>query len=389
MAATGEAGRTVLVLGGGIGGVACATRLRRRLPRAHRVVLVEREEHYVYSPSTLWLMVGDRTAAGVRRTRAALARKGVEIVRGTVEAIDPAGRSVRVDGATIRGDFLVVALGAELAPDAVPGLADAGHDLYSLRGMERLRDARASFTQGRIAIVVADLPFKCPAAPNEAAFLLEADLRRRGVRGRCEISLYTPETGPMPVAGPEVSGRLRAMIEARGIGYFPGRKLAHVDPGSRELVFADASRAGYDLLAFVPPHRAPTVAREAGLLGESGWIAVDRNTLATRFPGVYAIGDAVGIGLANGRPLPKAGVLAHAQADVVADNLAFEITGRGAARAFDGRGACFIETGDGRAGFGDGDFFAEPAPRVRLRPPGRLLHLGKILYEKYWLGLWF
>ncbi len=380
---------TVLVLGGGIGGIACATRLRRRLPKPHRVVLVERDETYVYSPSTLWLMVGDRTRAQVTRSRAALARKGVELVRGTVEAIDPAARSVRVDGNTYRADHVVIALGAELVPDLVPGLASAGCDLYSLAGMERLRDARATFNAGRIAIVVADLPFKCPAAPNEAALLLEADLRRRGVRETCEIALYTPEPGPMPVAGPAISGALRAMLEARGIRYFPEHKLASVDGNARRLSFANGVGAEFDLLAFVSPHRAPAAAREAGLLSASGWIAVDRNTLATRFPGVFAIGDATGIPLTNGRPLPKAGVLAHAQADVVADNLVREITGKGSTRTFDGRGACFIETGDGRAGFGDGDFFAEPAPGVRLREPSRTLHVGKILYEKYWLGRWF
>jgi sulfide:quinone oxidoreductase len=380
---------TILVLGGGIGGVSCATRLRRRLPQPHRVVLVERDETYVYSPSTLWLMVGDRTRAQVTRSRDALARKGIELVRGNVEALDPAARSVRVDGITYQGDYVVIALGAELAPDLVPGLATAGYDLYSLEGMERLRDARTGFVAGRIAVVVAGLPFKCPAAPNEAAFLLEADLRRRGVRENCEIALYTPEPGPMPVAGPEVSAALRAMLEARGIRYYPEHKLAAVDGSARRMSFANGVDVEFDLLAFVPPHRAPSAAREAGLLSESGWIAVDRNTLATRFPGVFAIGDAAGIPLANGRPLPKAGVLTHAQADVVADNLVREITGKGSARTFDGRGSCFIETGDGRAGFGDGDFFAEPNPRVRLRKPSRSLHVGKILYEKYWLGRWF
>ena len=121
--------------------------------------------------------------------------------------------------------------------------------------------------------------------------------------------------------------------------------------------------------------------RASGLTGESGWVPVDRNTLATKFPGVYAIGDVTGIPLAIGKPLPKAGVFAHAQAEVVAHNIAAAIHGGGAPRVFDGYGTCFVEIGDGRAGVGSGNFYAEPKPRVALKPPGRWLHLGKVLYE--------
>jgi len=116
---------------------------------------------------------------------------------------------------------------------------------------------------------------------------------------------------------------------------------------------------------------------------------VNRQTLETKFAGVYAIGDVTGIPLVTGKPLPKAGVFAHGEAEVVANNIVHAITGKGAPRSFNGYGACFIETGNGRAGFGNGNFFAEPAPQIRLRQPGMLLHLGKVAYEKFWLYRWF
>ena len=129
--------------------------------------------------------------------------------------------------------------------------------------------------------------------------------------------------------------------------------------------------------------------QDAGLTNESSWIPVNRQTLETRFAGVYALGDVTGIMLSMGKPLPKAGVFAHGEAEVVANNIAYAITGNGKPTVFDGQGECFIETGDGKAGFGSGNFYSEPAPLVKMRGPNRTLHLGKIAFEKYWLFEWF
>lgn len=379
-------GKTILVLGGGIGGIVAAMRLRQRLPSVHRVILVEKEAHHVFAPSFLWLMLGQRDAAEISRPLAVLQKRGIELIQGTIEHIDPAGRQVRVNGTDLVGDYMIIALGAELAPETVPGLAEAGHNFYTLSGAETLRAALPKLSKGRIAVLVAAMPFKCPAAPNEAAMLFEHDCRRRGVRQDIRIDLYTPEPGPMPVAGPAVSAALRQMIEAKGIGYHPGHAVTSVDPVKRRLVFANGTAADFDLLAYVPPHRAPQVVRDGGMCGDSGWIPVDRGTLETRFPGVYAIGDVAGIMLTSiGRPLPKAGVLANNQAEVVAHNIAVAISGQGATRQFGGEGQCFVETGDGRAGYGGGNFYADPAPQIALKPPSMFLHWGKVAFEKYWL----
>ena len=65
--------QTVLILGGGVGGVATARALRKRLQRKHRVVLVDRERDHVFAPSLLWLMVGQRTPDSITRPLAGLA----------------------------------------------------------------------------------------------------------------------------------------------------------------------------------------------------------------------------------------------------------------------------------------------------------------------------
>lgn len=382
-------GKTILILGGGVGGLVTANELRAKLPKEHRIVLIDRENAFVFSPSLLWLMTGGRTASQISRPLARVERKGIERIQGEIEAIDAKRREVTVRGQTLVGDYIVIALGADLAPDAVPGLANAGHNFYSLSGAESFRDAFQEFSGGVLIVLTAAPAYKCPAAPYEAALLVEAACRKRGIRKETEIHLYAAEPGPMGVAGPDVSKAVRQMVESKGISYHPEHQISHVDASGRLLKFLNAAEVRYDLLAYVPPHRAPRVVQSAGLISESGWISVDRTTLETAFPGVYALGDVVSIPLKMGKPLPKAGVFAHGEASVVVRNIAREIKGKGKPAQFDGEGECFIETGDGKAGFGRGNFYAEPAPQVKIQPPARRWHAAKILFEKDWLRRWF
>lgn len=382
-------GKTVLILGGGVGGLVTANLLRKALPRTYRVILVEREPAFVFAPSLLWLLLGDRTADRISRPLSRLEKKGIEVVQGEVTRVDAKAREATVGTATLGGDYMVIALGAELAPEVIPGLAEGGHNFYTLDGAERLREAFAAFVGGRIVILTAAPAYKCPAAPYEAAMLLEHACGKRKIRERTTIDLYAAEPGPMGVAGPEVSSAVRQMVESKGVSYHPGHQVTAVEAAARRLQFSNGVESSYDLLAYVPPHRAPAVLREGGLVSESGWIAVDRGTLTTHFEGVYAIGDAVGIPLKLGKPLPKAGVFAHAQAEVVARNIARAITGKGRPATFNGHGECFIETGGGKAGFGKGNFYAEPTPEVKVHAPSRTWHAAKVLFEREWLRRWF
>jgi len=378
-------GHTVVVLGGGIGGLTVANELRGLLARADRIVLVERERDHAFAPSLLWLMVGDRRQAQITHDLADLVHRGIELVRAEVTSIDPERRAIAAGGRELRYDALVVALGAELAPQTSPGYAEAAHNFFDLDGATRFAAALRAFPGGRAVVAVSSLPYKCPAAPYEAALLIEAALRRRGIRERSEVVVFTPEPQPMPVAGPALGAAVSRLLADRGIELHVSRPLAAIDPLQRELVFADGARERFDLLAGVPPHRAPEVVRRSPLANETGWIPVDPRTLRTRFADTYAIGDITTITLANGKSLPKAGVFAHGEARVVAREIAASFGGVPGA-TFDGTGFCWLELGAGRAAFAEGDFYATPAPVVRLRAAGARWHLGKVLFERSWIG---
>jgi sulfide:quinone oxidoreductase len=382
--------RTAVVLGGGTGGVVAASGLRRRLAPEDRVVLVEREPIYRFAPSFLWVMSGARRADQISSDVRRLRRRGIEVVEASVQAIDSARREVTTSQGTLAYDGLAVALGAELAPDLLPGFAGGAHNLYTLGGAESAGRALRELERGRVVVLVSRLPYKCPAAPYEAAFLAEALLRRRGVRDHVTLDVYTPEPLPMPTAGEVIGTRVAQMLAERGIGFHPEVSVERIDAEARQLRLAGAGQVGYDVLIGIPPHRAPAVVAESGLAGPSGFVPVDRHSMATGAEGVYAIGDVTTIPLAAGRlMLPKAGVFAHAQAGVVAHRIAAQLRGEESRAVFDGTGACFLELGDGAAGYASGNFYAEEGPRVRMRRPGRHWHLGKVAFERYWMRRWF
>lgn len=376
---------TIVILGGGVGGVVAANELQRRLKEQARVVIVECNPVQSFAPSYLWVMTGDRKPRAITRDITRLERKGIEIVAGEARTIDLERRLVVVDDRELAYDYLIVALGAALAPEAVPGVVDA-HTYYSLPGAERLRDALADFDGGRVAVAVAAVPYKCPAAPFEGAMLLESHFHERGMRHKVELAIYTPEPAPLPVAGPALGEAVEGLLAHKGIAFHPRKQLTSAERG--ELTFEGGSTEAFDLLVAVPPHRAPQVVQDADLTDDSGWVPVDRHTLETAHEGVFAIGDVTRIPLPDGLPLPKAGVFAHGEAEVVARNIAARILGRGVTERFAGNGYCFLEAGGGAAGMAQGDFYADPR-QIKMRAPSRAWHLGKVAFERYWLWRWY
>jgi sulfide:quinone oxidoreductase len=353
-----------LILGGGFGGITVATELRRLLGDHHEVVLVDRGEQFAMGLRKLWALVGIGSYEEGSRPLEILNGRGVRFLQRQITKIDPAARSVETDREALEGDYLVVALGAEPRPDLVPGLKEHAHNVWDARGVPALKTVLDDFTGGRIAIVIAGVPYACPPAPYECSMLLDDHLRERGLRERTSIAVATLQPMLLPNAGREGSSWLGEQLTERGIAFQVGRKVRRVEEG--RFVFEEGELEA-DVLIGVPPHRVPAVVGTSGLTGQGEWIGVNPATLETSYDRVFAIGDVTTIRLANGMPLPKAGVIAELEGQRVAAAIGADVRGEAAPPGFDGRGYCFMEMGKTKATLIEGHFFATPEPQVALK----------------------
>jgi sulfide:quinone oxidoreductase len=375
-----------LILGAGFGGLTVATELRRLLGEGHEVVLVDRRERFFMGLRKLWEVVGIGTMDEGSRPRELLAERGIRFRQGRVTAIDPGQRAASIEGETVDADHLVIALGAEPRSDLVPGLGEHGFDAWARPSIPRLRDALEAFDGGRLAIVIAGVPYKCPPAPYELTMLLDEWLRERGLRDRTELSVSTMQPILLPNAGKEGSAWIGEQLASRGIAHAAGRKVERVEEG--RVVFAE-DELEFELLIGVPPHRPPAVVADSGLTREGGWVGVNQETLETEREGVFAIGDVTQIKLANGLPMPKAGIIAELEGTRVASAIAAQLSGDPPPPPFDGRGYCFIEMGKSTASLVEGEFFAEPEPSVVVREPSASHAEEKHRFEAERLERWF
>lgn len=373
--------RRVVVLGAGFGGLELTALLSEAMADRLDLTLIDKNDSFVFGYSKLDVMFGRKPPAAVRLDYRAIVKPGVRFRRETITAIDPHARRVTTTGGSYEADFLVVALGADYDFAATPGLAEGGHEFYSMAGAERLRAALPAFSKGRAIVGVAAAPFKCPPAPSEAALLLHDHLTERGVRGDCEISLVMPFGVPIPPS-PATSKALLAAFAERGITFIPNRTVRALDPTRRMAILDDGKTMPYDLFLGVPKHRVPDVVA-ASAMAVDGWIPVDPKNLNTRFPGVYAVGDVANVGT------PKAGVFAEGAARVVAAALIAEVIGGERPPAFDGKGTCYIEFGAGRVGRVDVDFLSGPSPTGSFIAPSTALVAEKQQFGASRRARWF
>jgi sulfide:quinone oxidoreductase len=365
----------VVILGGGVGGTIVANLVAKQTQGQAHVTIVDATGIHVYQPGFLYVAVGLEQPAALHRPESRLLRDDVSLVVDRALRVDPAEHTVYLEsGRRLRYDHLVLATGSRAIMEEVPGAVDA-HDFYTMSGAQRLFKALEGFQQGTIVIGVAGIPYKCPPAPVEFAFLLDDYLRARDIRNQTEVKLLSPLNRAFTIEA--TSKLVQPILAERGIeltGFF---NVESVDPVAKTVTSLEGETMGYDLLILVPPHRGQEVIESSRLGDERGWVPVDKNTLKhTQHADIWAVGDTTNI------PISKSGSVAHYEATVAAAEIAAEVKGEAPpAHVYDGKVMCFLETGQGKATTIRFDYDHPPVSPS----PARRWHWAKALFNKtYW-----
>jgi len=371
----------VVILGCGMGGLATSSLLAERAPSAS-ITIVEQKKIFEFPPSFPLLAMGRREPGKVRRALSIPKKRRIRLINDRVRSIVTSSKLVKTESEELHYDHLVISMGVDYSLGDVPGLERYAHQFYDFDSAMKLRDALEGLESGRLVIGISRLPIKCPVAPYGLALLLQDHFAR--AKKKITMEFFTPEPHPAPAAGPVIGKQVERLLAAKGIAFRPKVKLSKVE--KEKIVFEEKTELPYDLLIIVPPHKCPSAVVEAGLTDSSGWVPVSPQTLATRFENVYAIGDVTAIETPHAHVpfLPKSGSFALGQAEVVSNNIAMSITGKGERKIWDGTGSCFLEVNRGESAMLRGEFLSNP-PRLEFHPPRKKWQVEKTKLEEYWM----
>ena len=374
----------VVILGGGFGGLSAANTLRSTLSSSQvKITIIDKKDWFMVGFAKLWIITGTRTLEDSTGSLNELHKKEISFIKDEILSINLEGKNVKTKTREIPFDFLIISMGAVLAPQIIPGLEENGFNLYDHDQLLKIRERLESIESGKIAVSIMGMPYKCPPAPFEASLLIDSMLRRRGVRDSVQIDFYSPAPITLPAAGPKVSEQILQLVNSEQITFHNSCKIKSVE--AKKLIFEE-SKADFDILLAVPPHIAPKVIYDSGLAQRPGFIPIDRDC-KTPTENVFAVGDVTSLTVGK-MAVPKAGIFAEGQGITVAQNIIAKIQSGEESALFEGKGGCFIESGRDTASVIEVDMFAEPKPSTSLTESTADNLSKKIEFERERLSKW-
>jgi sulfide:quinone oxidoreductase len=315
----------VAVLGAGFAGLETTFYLRHTLQDKVDLTLVSDRDYFLFKPNTIYIPFGEDPAKFRIPLDEPVRRKSLTFIKDSVQGIEPEGKKVLLSNSELSYDYLVVATGADMRPEEIPGLKEHAVTVWTPDEMLKLRaaflkleeQARAGTRQQLLFLVPPNN--RCSGPLYEMVLMTDTWLRRQNVREHVNITWTTYEDGFIQAFGPRLNTVVTDEFEERGISGHKGFVVTHVEPGV--VHYQNGEHRNYDLLVSFPPYIAKQ--RYPALpMDERGFIHVDPDSRRVKgHSSVFAVGDTADF------PIKQA-FLALLQGDAAAEHLAAEIESR-------------------------------------------------------------
>ena len=366
----------ILIIGGGTAGISVAASLRRRGGDELDIGIIDPSDVHFYQPAFTLVGAGQTTLEKLRRDEQSLMPKDVEWVKASVTEFDPDNNAIELNnGKRLTYEYLVVCPGLELNWEKIAGakenlgrnsvcsnydpnyIADTWDSIQNLKP-----GSKALFTQ-------APLPFKCPGAPQKAAYLAADYLRKKGILDKCEVHFLTH--GPAMFAVPLFAKELAKVADRYGIKVHFQHNLIAVDGEEKKAIFeiVGGDREGekitldFDMIHITPPQSPPTVVKQSPLANEAGYVDLNQNTMQhTKYTNVFGLGDA------GSTPNSKTAAAIRKQSPVVVKNLLASINGKELDNSYDGYASCPLTTAYGKVMMAEFIYGGKVTPTFPLDP---------------------
>jgi sulfide:quinone oxidoreductase len=393
----------IAIMGAGLGGVACAYEMKKRVGKDHSVTLIGTGPFFEFTPSNPWITVGWRTAPQTRVDLARpLADKDIGFVPLMVQSIDaPASKLTLSDGTTMDYDYLVIATGPKLAFEEVPGLGPEAHTQSVCTHAHALQawDHYQEFLKDPGPIVIGAAPgASCFGPTYEMAMILDTDLRRRKIRDRVPMTFVTsePYIGHMGLGGVgDSKGLMESTLRQRHISWITNAKMTSVEPGM--LLASEMGEDGsvkkehklpFKFSVVIPAFKGvDAVAAVPELCNPRGFVLIDEHQRSKKYRNIFSAGVCVAIPPVEATPVPtgapKTGYMIESMVHAICENVAAELAGKPASSRGTWNAICLADFGDTGAAF---VALPQIPPRnVTWAKEGKWVHLAKVAFEKYFL----
>jgi sulfide:quinone oxidoreductase len=386
--------KRLVILGAGTAGTMMANHLNHHLhaPDWEIDIIDERATHY-YQPGYLFLPFDIYEPDDIIKPIQDFIPKHVNLIQEKINRVFPKDNYVELgNGLKIPYNVLIIATGAKIAPEEVPGMQGSGwqkdvFDFYTFEGALALRNKLRDWTGGKLVVHITEMPIKCPVAPLEFAFLADSYFKNKHIRDQVEITFVTPLSGAF--TKPKATAALQHLLDEKNIHIESDFAIEQVDNERKVIVDYGGREVPYDLLVTVPTNKGDEVIARSEMGDDLNFVPTNKATLQSLvYENIFALGDATNIAAS------KAGSVAHFEAEILTNNIMHFIHGEPLRDEFDGHANCFIETGGGKALLIDFNYSHEPVegefpfPGVgplRLLKESRVNHMGKLAFRWiYW-----